>query len=99
MAQLRLDDMATSMVATRYNFAKIDSPGANVPVSLSEPHEIVDARDPASESIIFQGTVEGHVLVKVKAALPLKKPKILSLFGYDATAALINSQTPAFAFQ
>ncbi|KAB8227666.1 glycoside hydrolase superfamily [Aspergillus alliaceus] len=72
MAQLRLDDMATRIVATWYNFAKIDSPGANVP---------------------------GHVLVKVKAALPLKKPKILSLSGYDATAALINSQTPAFAFQ
>ncbi|KAE8395447.1 glycoside hydrolase superfamily [Aspergillus alliaceus] len=99
MAQLRLDDMATRIVATWYNFAKIDSPEANVPVSLREPHEIVNARDPASESIIFPGAVEGHVLVKVKAALPLKKPKILSLFGYDTTATLINSQTPPFAFQ
>lgn len=99
MTQSRLDDMATRILAAWYKLAEIVNPGANVPVSLNEPHEIIDARDPASEHTIFQGAVEGQVLVNnVNGALPLKKPKILSLFGYDATAATINSQTPTYAF-
>lgn len=35
--------------------------------------------------------MEGHVLLKnVDGALPLKKPLILSLYGYDARAAAVN---------
>lgn len=58
------------------------------------PNEFVNARDPASASTIFQGAVEGHVLVKnVDGALPLKQPKFLSLYGYDAYAPLIDGAT------
>lgn len=36
---------------------------------------------------LFDGAVEGHVLVKnQKNALPLKSPKLISLFGYSAKA-------------
>jgi hypothetical protein len=37
------------------------------------------------ERTILSNAVEGHVLVKnVKNVLPLKSPKILSIYGYDA---------------
>lgn len=45
--------------------------------------------------------MEGHVLVKnAKDALPLRKPKILSLFGYDGHAQLVNypGSNPLHAF-
>jgi beta-glucosidase len=58
--------------------------GVGMPVDLSAPHKIVDARDPASKQVVFDGGVEGHVLVKNTGSLPLKSPKLLSLFGYDA---------------
>lgn len=58
-----------------------------MPFDLAVPHKIVDARDPASKSVLFDGAVEGHVLVKNdRGALPLKSPKLLSVFGYDAKA-------------
>lgn len=55
--------------------------------NLTEPHEHVDARDPASRPTILQGAVAGHVLVKnVGDALPFAAPpRIISVFGYDAT--------------
>ena len=58
--------------------------GVGMPVDLSAPHKIVDARDPASKQVVFDGGVEGHVLVKNTGSLPLNSPKLLSLFGYDA---------------
>jgi beta-glucosidase len=58
-----------------------------MPLDYTEPHTPVYARDPASKSVLLQGAIEGHVLVKnVNNALPLKKPKLLSVFGYDAAA-------------
>lgn len=49
---------------------------------------------PEAKSVLLQGAVEGAVLVKnVNNTLPLKKPKILSLFGYGAHAPLVNTQT------
>lgn len=56
-----------------------------MPADYTKPHPIVDARDPTSQSIILNGAIEGHVLVKnINNSLPLVKPKMLSLFGYDA---------------
>jgi len=55
-----------------------------MPHSTTEPHTRVDARDPAARPVIFQGAVEGHVLVKNNRALPLKNPQVLSVFGYSA---------------
>ncbi|KAF2664477.1 beta-glucosidase M [Microthyrium microscopicum] len=94
--QARLDDMATRILATYYQL-KLDvpdfpAPGAGMPASLTKPHTFVDARDPKYRKTIFQAAVEGHVLVKnVNNALPLKSPKLLSLFGYDAYAPLENN--------
>ncbi|KAL2816181.1 glycosyl hydrolase family 3 N terminal domain-containing protein [Aspergillus cavernicola] len=88
----RLDDMATRIVAAWYQYAELENPGHGIPVNLYTPHELVDARDPKSKQTIFQGAVEGHVLVKnTDKALPLNKPKLLSLFGYDAVAPAINT--------
>ena len=51
------------------------------------PHRRIDARDLSSQSVLLNGAMEGHVLVKnVNRTLPLKKPKLLSVFGYDAVA-------------
>jgi beta-glucosidase len=56
-----------------------------LPVDVLAPHKQVDARNPASASTRLQGAVEGHVLVKnLQKALPLKSPKHISIYGYDA---------------
>ncbi|KAG7806207.1 hypothetical protein KL921_004935 [Ogataea angusta] len=91
MAQSRLDDMVTRIVAAWYKLAEIEDPGFGLPYDLTQPHDLVDARDPASADTILQGAVEGHVLLKNKDnALPLKKPRALGLYGYDATASARN---------
>ncbi|KAF7168862.1 hypothetical protein CNMCM6106_003877 [Aspergillus hiratsukae] len=92
LSQTRLDDMATRILASWYKYAEIQNPGFGMPVDIRKPHELTDARDPKSQSTIFQSAVEGHVLVKnINNALPLQKPKFLSLFGYDAVAATRNT--------
>ena len=58
-----------------------------MPLNYYEPHIPVYARNPASQTTLLQGAMEGHVLVKnVNKTLPLSKPKLLSIFGYDAVA-------------
>jgi beta-glucosidase len=56
-----------------------------MPSNVLDPHEIVDGRDPAAAPVLLNGAIEGHVLVKnTKDTLPLKSPRMLSLFGYSA---------------
>ena len=70
------------------------SPGIGMPKDLTAPHTAVDARDPSSKAILHKGAVEGHVLVKnTENTLPLKKPRILSIFGFSARATDQNSLT------
>ncbi|KKY16504.1 putative beta-glucosidase m [Diplodia seriata] len=88
LAQSRLDDMAKRIVATWYKLAHFE-PGTGVPYSLVAPHDNqkVSALSPDSKDTIYQGAVEGHVLVKnTNNALPLRSPQIVSLFGYDGPA-------------
>lgn len=86
----RLDDMATRILATWYRFANLPNPGLNE----------ADARQPEAEATLFQGAVEGHVLVKnLNNALPLRKPKVLSLFGYDAPGGINTSVTDSRLYQ
>lgn len=90
--QSRLDDMAARIIATWYKLSDIPNPGHSIPVSLLEPHAQVDARNPKSKPTLFQTAVEGHVLVKnANASLPLRHPRFLSLFGYDALPAAGNN--------
>ena len=95
LAQARLDDMATRIIASWHRYARFDDPGSGMPISLVEPHEFVDARDSASQDTWLEAAIEGHVLVKNENnALPLGKPKVMSVFGYDAPAPQVNSPTP-----
>lgn len=93
LAQSRLDDMAMRILTPYFRFAHFE-PGTGMPANLLAPHEFVDARDPESDKVILQSAIEGHVLVKnTNNALPLQKPKVLSVFGYDAVAPSRNSPT------
>lgn len=61
------------------------APGVGMPGNLTAPHTPVEGRNPADMPVILQGAVESHVLVKnEKDTLPLKAPKIVSIFGYSA---------------
>lgn len=91
MTSARLDDMVTRILAAWYRYAQLSTPGMT-------PNANVDARDPASEDTILQSAIEGHVLVKnINNALPLSKPKSLSLFGWDAVGG-INDTTTSFKY-
>ncbi|QDS68965.1 hypothetical protein FKW77_008868 [Venturia effusa] len=101
LPQSRLDDMATRVLASWFK-AGMDSPsypalGIGLPAAILDPHQLVDGRDPTSKRSLLQGAIEGHVLVKnVNKTLPLKSPKLLSLFGYDAYAPLVVNPSSLF---
>lgn len=87
----RLDDMATRIVAAWYQMGQDESsypaPGVGMPYNISEPHTIVNALTADARPVLYEGAVEGHVLVKnINNALPLQSPKLVSVFGYDAKA-------------
>lgn len=91
LPESRLDDMVTRIIAAWYQMGQdspdYPSPGVGMPADILAPHQIVNARNPASKPTLFQGAVEGHVLVKnINNSLPLKQPQMLSIFGYDAMA-------------
>jgi beta-glucosidase len=96
----RLDDMVTRILAPWYKIGSqadsVDRPGYGIPASLTQAHDFVDARSPDSKPVILQSAIEGHVLVKnVNRALPLKKPKFISIFGYDAAGQMMNTAEAA----
>ncbi len=63
----------------------IPEPGVGMPLDLTKSHPIVDGRNATSKQVLLDGAIEGHVLLKnTNHALPLKKPRFLSLFGYSA---------------
>lgn len=88
--EARIDDMVIRTIASYYQLGQdngFPSPGVGMPLDLAKPHPIVDARNTSSKSVLFDGAVEGHVLLKNKdKALPLKAPRLLSIFGYSAKA-------------
>ncbi|KUI74295.1 putative beta-glucosidase M [Cytospora mali] len=88
VAEARLDDMITRLIASWYQLGQdqgFPSPGVGIPQDLTAPHTIIDARNSSYKSTLLEGAVEGHVLVKnTNGALPLRKPKLLSVFGYSA---------------
>lgn len=69
-------------------------PGIGMAVDLTKPHRIVDARNSSFRSTLINGAVEGHVLAKnIRNALPLRRPRMLSLFGYSAKNPDQNNPT------
>lgn len=85
----RISDMATRIMAGYYKLGQdsddFPKPGIGMPADLTKPHDIVDARNVSSQKVLLDGAIEGHVLLKnVNNALPLKNPKMLSVFGYSA---------------
>ncbi|KAH9890234.1 glycosyl hydrolase family 3 N terminal domain-containing protein [Xylariomycetidae sp. FL2044] len=98
----RLDDMATRIIASWFQMEQdqpdFPAPGVGIPADLNAPHEVIDARNASAKPTLFDGAVEGHVLVKnVDNALPLKSSdmKLVSLFGYSARAPAKNTPEPA----
>lgn len=75
-------------MAAWIKLASFEEPGFRMPpviLNAQPQSEKVDGRDPTSGPTIFQGAVEGQVLVKnSNNALPLSAPRALSTFGYDA---------------
>jgi beta-glucosidase len=88
--------MVTRLMAPYYLHEQ-DSPsypkiGVGMAPNLLLPHTLVDARVKEARPVLMQSAIEGHVLVKnTNNALPLKEPRILSLFGYDAVAPDTNT--------
>jgi beta-glucosidase len=66
--------------------------------NLSLPHEQVEARIPESRATLLEGAIAGHVLVKNEnKTLPFAaKPKMISVFGYDATVAKTKNTDKLF---
>ncbi len=61
------------------------TPGIGMPPSYVGAHTAVNAKSPAAKSVLLEGAIEGHVLVKnVNNALPLKSPQLVFVAGYDA---------------
>jgi beta-glucosidase len=60
-------------------------PGMGMPSSITGAHQAVVATSQAAKSVLLQSAIQGHVLVKNQNnVLPLKSPKLISVFGYDA---------------
>ncbi|KAB8294707.1 hypothetical protein EYC80_006669 [Monilinia laxa] len=93
LTESRLTDMATRIVASWYQMGQDQGfPEVGLSTSYLTPHAKVNARNPSSKPILLRGAMEGHVLVKnINNTLPLKKPELLSIFGYDAPAPHQNN--------
>ncbi|ORY56600.1 glycoside hydrolase superfamily [Pseudomassariella vexata] len=98
VTESHLDNMATRILTSWYQLKQDQSgfpkPGYGMPLNLKLPHNVVDARNKSAKSTLFDGAVEGHVLVKnTGSSLPLdsSKMKLISLFGYSAKAPNQNN--------
>ena len=70
-----------------------------MPSSISAAHEAVIATSKAAKSVLLQSAIEGHVLVKNQNnALPLRSPKLVSVFGYDAYSPMSYTLATSFSF-
>jgi beta-glucosidase len=79
-----------STVAAWIKLAKFE-PGVGLPLDTASPRQIITAVNSAAQPNILQSAIEGIVLVKNRDnALPLRKPKMLALYGYDGQAPSKN---------
>lgn len=87
-------------MATYFQFGQdspsYPTPGIGLPKSLTSQHVFVNAMAASSKQVLLEAAIEGHVLVKNTngtRGLPLSKPQLLSVFGYDAVEARLNPST------
>lgn len=84
-----INDMATRIMAAWY-FSPQDNKslppvGAGLTAEFEGDRPIIDARDPNDAGLLMEGAIQGHVLLKnIKNSQPLKAPRMLSNYGYDA---------------
>ncbi|KAG5659661.1 hypothetical protein KAF25_002220 [Fusarium avenaceum] len=100
VTESRVTDMATRILAAWYLVGQdndFPTPGIGMK-NLSLPHEQVEARIPESRPTLLDGAIAGHVLVKNENnTLPFQKnPKMISVFGYDATVAATKNTGKLF---
>jgi len=90
MGKLTLSRIIATWYKMNQDRPGFPAPGAGLPRDLTRPHAWVVSPANATRSnrdILFNGAVEGHVLLKNEHnALPLKSPRLISLFGYSAKA-------------
>ncbi|KAL2060074.1 hypothetical protein VTL71DRAFT_9896 [Oculimacula yallundae] len=80
----RLDDMVTRTLASWYFLDQNTTLPQSQVYSPTVQHPILDVRGD-HDKLIREIGAAGHVLVKnVNHTLPLKKPRYVSIFGYDA---------------
>ena len=84
VAESRLDDMVTRILAAWYHLGQDkDFPEVGV-YNYDQQHAIIDVRGDHA-SLIREIGAAGAVLVKNENnALPLQKPRFLNIYGYDA---------------
>lgn len=86
--EVRLDDMATRIIAAWYKMGQDSSErpqaGSGIPEDLSQPHTRVIGWNASFKDTLYRGALEGHVLLKNEGALPLKSSELISVFGYSA---------------
>lgn len=97
LSDSRLRDMATRIIGAWYQLGQDEGypeTGIGMPLDFTN-HKPVRVDDHGSRDVVLQAAIEGHVLVKnVNKTLPLQKPGMLSIFGYDAPAPR-TMNTPA----
>lgn len=84
----RPDRLLATWYQLNQDHSDFPTPGHGLAAHLWEPHPVVDARNASSKSTLWDGAVEGHVLVKnTNKTLPFKSNmKLVSLFGYSHKA-------------
>ncbi|KAJ5727691.1 beta-glucosidase M [Penicillium malachiteum] len=102
MEASRLDDMITRLMATWYYLDQdtaFPNPGVGMPSSATAAHQAVIATSKEAKPVLLQAAIESHVLVKnTNNALPLKSPKLISVFGYDAYTPMEVNLVSSFSF-
>ncbi|PMB70236.1 Beta-glucosidase cel3A [Beauveria bassiana] len=87
VSEERVSDMALRILAGWFLLGQDQGfpvPGVGMK-NMTEPHELIDARNVSSKPSLWESAVSGHVLVKnVNSTLPLKGLKMISVYGYDA---------------
>jgi beta-glucosidase len=87
-------------MATYFQFGQdspnFPAPGYGLPKGLTSQHVFMNAKSASSKQVLIDSAIEGHVLVKNtngSRGLPLVKPQLISVFGYDAVDARLNPTT------